>query len=96
VANTRVIDLNTNFVGLGRSDLNVFNAKLLSGLPGDGSLAGNGLQFSRNRLELWTQAETLLHDVKAGILTFPAVAAMIALVTRLLFSLGKRIFLSDL
>lgn len=38
VANTGVVDLDTDFVGFGGSDLDVLDAKVLAGLPGDGSL----------------------------------------------------------
>lgn len=38
VADTRVVDLNTNFVSLGRSDLDVLDRKVLAGFPSDGGL----------------------------------------------------------
>lgn len=44
VADTGVLDLNSDLVGLGRSHLNVLIAELLAGAPGDGSLASNGLR----------------------------------------------------
>jgi hypothetical protein len=43
MADTGVVNLDANLVGLGGSDLNVLNAKLLTGLPGDGGLAGDCL-----------------------------------------------------
>lgn len=43
VADTGGVDLNADLVGLGRSDLDVLDAQLLAGLPGNGSLAGDGL-----------------------------------------------------
>lgn len=43
MADTSVVDLNADLVGARRGNLNVFDAQLLAGLPGDGSLAGNGL-----------------------------------------------------
>jgi hypothetical protein len=43
VANTSVVDLDTDFVSLGRSDFDVLNRKVLAGLPGDGGLAGDSL-----------------------------------------------------
>lgn len=38
VANTCVVDLDTNFVGLGGSDLDVLDAQLLAGFPSNGGL----------------------------------------------------------
>lgn len=38
VADTSVVDLDTDFVGFGGSNLDVFDAKVLASLPGDGSL----------------------------------------------------------
>lgn len=38
VADTGVVDLDTDFVSFGGSDLDVFDAKVLASLPGDGSL----------------------------------------------------------
>lgn len=38
VADTSVVDLNTDFIGPGRSDLDVLDRKLLAGFPGDGGL----------------------------------------------------------
>jgi hypothetical protein len=46
VANTSVVDLDTDLVGLGRSNLNVLNGQRLTGLPGDSGLAGNGLAMA--------------------------------------------------
>lgn len=37
------MNLNADLVGLGGSDLDVLNGEVLAGLPGDGSLAGDGL-----------------------------------------------------
>jgi hypothetical protein len=48
VANTSVVDLNSDLVGLGRSNLDVLNGERLAGLPGDGGLTGNGLANSRH------------------------------------------------
>jgi hypothetical protein len=50
VANTSVVDLNSDLVGLGRSDLDILNGEGLAGLPGDGGLTGNGLANSRHYL----------------------------------------------
>jgi hypothetical protein len=50
MADTGVVNLDSDLVGLGGSDLNVLDAQLLAGLPGHGSLAGDGLRplaFSR-------------------------------------------------
>ena len=38
MADTGVEDLNTNFMSLGRCDLDIFNGERLTGFPGDGSL----------------------------------------------------------
>lgn len=49
VADTSVVDLDTDFVSLGRSDLNILNGEVLAGFPGNGGLASDGLvkeQFS--------------------------------------------------
>ena len=43
VADTGVVDLDADLVGLGRRNLDVLNAQLLASLPGNGSLAGDGL-----------------------------------------------------
>lgn len=43
VADTGVVDLDTDFVSFGRSDLDVFDAKVLAGFPGNGGLASDGL-----------------------------------------------------
>lgn len=43
VANTSVVDLDTDLVGPGGKDLNVLERKRLAGLPGDGGLASDGL-----------------------------------------------------
>jgi len=50
VANTSVVDLNSDLVGLGRSDLDILNGERLAGLPGDGGLTGNGFANSRHYL----------------------------------------------
>lgn len=38
VAHTSVVDLNTDLVGFGGSDLDVLNGEVLAGLPGDSGL----------------------------------------------------------
>jgi hypothetical protein len=43
VTNSGVVNLNTDFVSLGRRDLDVLDAERLASFPGDGGLAGNGL-----------------------------------------------------
>jgi hypothetical protein len=48
VANTSVVDLDTDLVGLGRSNLNVLNGQRLAGLPGDSGLTGDGLSYGRH------------------------------------------------
>ena len=45
VADTRVVNLNPNLVCLRRGDLDVLNAQLLPGLPGDGGLARDRLIY---------------------------------------------------
>lgn len=47
MADTGVVDLDTDLVGLGRGDFDVLDAQGLTGLPGDGSLASDGL-FGRS------------------------------------------------
>jgi hypothetical protein len=42
--NASVVDLDSNLVSLGGSDLDVLDGQLLAGLPGDGGLAGDGLR----------------------------------------------------
>lgn len=44
MADTSVVDLDADLVGLGRSNLDVLDAQRLAGLPGDGGLAGDGLE----------------------------------------------------
>lgn len=39
MANTSIVDLNADLVGLGRGDLDILDGKRLSGFPCDGSLA---------------------------------------------------------
>ncbi len=43
VADPGVVDLDADLVGLGRRYLYILNAQFLSGFPGNGSLAGDGL-----------------------------------------------------
>lgn len=43
VANTCVVDLDTDFVGFRRGDLNVLDGQVLASLPGNGGLASDGL-----------------------------------------------------
>ena len=43
MANTRVVDLNANFVSLRRRDLDILNAQFLAGFPGHGGLARDRL-----------------------------------------------------
>lgn len=43
VADTGVVDLDSDLVGLGRGDLDVLNAQLFASLPGNGGFAGNRL-----------------------------------------------------
>lgn len=43
VADTGVVDLDADLVGLGRGDLDILDGQLLTGLPGDGGLASDGL-----------------------------------------------------
>jgi hypothetical protein len=44
VADAGIMDLDAHLVRLGRCYLDVLIAKLLAGAPGDGGLAGDGLQ----------------------------------------------------
>lgn len=48
MADTSVGDLDSNLVGLGRSNLDVFKGQGLAGLPGNGGLASDGLSFGRH------------------------------------------------
>jgi hypothetical protein len=48
VANTSVVDLNSDLVGLGGSNLDILNGERLAGLPGNGGLTGNGLANGRH------------------------------------------------
>lgn len=43
MADTGVVDLDPDLVGLGRRHLDVLVAELLAGAPGDGRLASDGL-----------------------------------------------------
>lgn len=43
MAHASVVDLDSDLVGLGRSNFDIFDAELLAGLPGYGSLASDGL-----------------------------------------------------
>lgn len=52
VADTRVIDLNANFVGLGRGDLDILNRQILGSLPCDSGLLGSGLACPTFGLDL--------------------------------------------
>lgn len=45
VADTGVVDFDTDLVGLGRGNFDILDAQGLTGLPGDGGLASNGLQM---------------------------------------------------
>ena len=38
MADTRVVDLDADLVGLGRCDFHVFNGEVFAGFPGDGGL----------------------------------------------------------
>lgn len=46
VTNTSVVNLDTDFVCLRRGNFNVLEAEFLACFPGDGCLAGDGLQRS--------------------------------------------------
>jgi len=50
VADTSVLDLNSDLVGLGRSDLDILVAQLLARAPGDSGLASDGLRGVVDRL----------------------------------------------
>lgn len=47
VADTGVLDLNADLVGLGGSNLDILIAEWLASFPGDGSLASDGLKRDR-------------------------------------------------
>lgn len=47
VAYASVVHLDTDLVGLGRSDFDILDRKWLSSLPGNGGLAGNCLAWSQ-------------------------------------------------
>ncbi len=44
VANARVVDLDAHLVGARRENLDILVAELLARAPGDGGLAGDGLE----------------------------------------------------
>lgn len=48
VADTGVVDLNADLVGFGRCHLDVLNAEVLGGTPGNGGLASDGLTLGRH------------------------------------------------
>lgn len=48
VADTGVCDFDSDLVGLWRCDLNILVAELLSGAPGDGGLADDGLRITES------------------------------------------------
>lgn len=48
VANASVVNLDADLVGLGGSNLDVLNREALAGFPGNGSLAGNGLESTKS------------------------------------------------
>lgn len=81
MADTRVCNLDSDLVGLGRRYLDVFIAELLAGAPGDGRLAGDGLQIrvSQGR---YRGCDGPVRDALRGCvgvvsLTFPAVDAIV-------------------
>jgi len=43
VADTSIINLYSNFMGFRYADFDVFNGQILAGLPGNSSLASDGL-----------------------------------------------------
>lgn len=43
MADTGIVDLDSDLVGLGRSNLDILDREVLAGLPGHGGLAGDGL-----------------------------------------------------
>lgn len=63
MADTSVVNLDADLVGLGRSNLNVLEAQRLAGLPGDSGLAGNGL---RNEMSKSAFIISRLHYRDAG------------------------------
>lgn len=52
MADTSVVNLNTDFVGLRRCNLDLLNAQVFAGLPGDGGLALDGLFVTKVSLVL--------------------------------------------
>lgn len=44
MAYTGVVDFDPDLMGLGRGDLDILDAELLAGFPGDSCLAGDGLR----------------------------------------------------
>lgn len=89
VADASVEDLNADFVGFGRSNLDVFDGKVFAGLPGNGSLQSNQRLIRGGRspkaLEgIYLAGDGLVHTVVSvalrlsqwdDALTFPAVEA---------------------
>lgn len=50
MADAGVADLDADLMGLGRRHLDILNAELLAGAPGNGRLAGDGLRSELARL----------------------------------------------
>lgn len=72
VANTSVVDLDSDLVGLGGSNLNILNGERLAGLPGDGGLAGDGLAmasvlFSQKLLIINSGASVIMRGSRKGV-----------------------------
>lgn len=44
MADTGVVNLDADLVGSGRANLDILDAQRLAGFPGDGGLAGDGLE----------------------------------------------------
>lgn len=78
---TGVVDLHADLVSLGRSNFDILNAQLLAGLPGNSSLAGDGLftlrgQLSSVRLSSIANCGGAYHG-GAKLLTLPTVEAIV-------------------
>lgn len=77
MADTGVVDLHADLVSLGRSNFDILNAQLLASLPGNGSLAGDGLFIFRGQLSSVQQQIVAGHIMEGQLLTLPTVEAIV-------------------
>ena len=86
MADTSVVDLDSDLVGFGRGDLDILDAQVLAGLPGDGGLTGDclvKLVSGIERRRAGVKTERGCRELMRGNsqcseeLTLPAVSAMV-------------------